>query len=80
VGKTLELLLRRGHDPRMGMADVQAADPAGEVDERVPVDVRYGCSPSFVDHDGDEDRERLGDHPLLAREDRPGAGPGDLGA
>ena len=37
--KLVELLLRGGDDLRMRVADVQAADAAGEVDEDVPVDV-----------------------------------------
>ena len=39
VAEVLELLLRRLHDVRMRMADVQAADAAREVDEGVPVEI-----------------------------------------
>ena len=39
VGEAGELLLGRGDDLRMRVADVQAADAAREVDERVAVDV-----------------------------------------
>ena len=39
VGEALELLLRGGDDLRVRVADVEAADAAGEVDEGVAVDV-----------------------------------------
>ena len=39
VREALELLLGRGDDMRVGVADVEAADAAGEVDEDVAVDV-----------------------------------------
>ena len=39
VREALELLLRGLDDARMRVPDVQAADAAGEVDERVAVDV-----------------------------------------
>ena len=39
VREARELLLRRLDDARVRVADVQAADAAGEVDERVAVDV-----------------------------------------
>ena len=39
VREALDLLLRGLDDARMRVADVEAADAAGEVDERVAVDV-----------------------------------------
>jgi hypothetical protein len=59
------------------MADVQAADAAGEVDERVPVDVGQRRSVTAIDHDGDVDRERVGHDQRLPLQDLLGARPGD---
>jgi hypothetical protein len=70
VGELCKLLLRGFHDARMGVADVEAADAAGEVDERVAVDVGERRAAALRDHDRQEDRQRLGDDPLLAVEDR----------
>jgi hypothetical protein len=47
-----------------------AADAAGEVDERVPVDVGERGAFAVPDDDGHEDGERLGDDAFLALEDR----------
>ena len=80
VAEPLELLLRRLDDPRVRVADVQAADAAGEVDEGVPVDVGERRALPALDHDGDVDGEGVGDHALLALEDLAGAGAGDVGA
>src|SRR4051794_10149780 len=44
------------------MTDVQAADAAGEVDERVAVDVRDRCSARVGGDDRERERERLRDH------------------
>src|SRR5206468_1340296 len=69
VAEPVELLLRGRDDPRVRVADVEAADAAGEVEERVPVDVRDERAAAFLDHDRQVDRERLGDDALLARQD-----------
>ena len=54
VREPLELLLRRRDDARVRVADVEAADAAGEVDERVPVDVGDRRAARL----GSDDRER----------------------
>src|SRR5207244_2566891 len=69
VAEALELLLRGGDDPRVRVADVEAADAAGEVEERVSVDVGEERSAPLLDHDRQVDRERRGDDALLARQD-----------
>ena len=76
VQEPCRLLLNRLDDPRVRVPDVEAADAAREVDERVPVDVRQRRALAAFDHDGEEDRERIGDHPCLPREDllRPWSG------
>ena len=71
-----ELLLRGLDQPGMRVADVQAADPTGEVDERVPVHVCERRAAPFLDHDRQVDRERVGDDRRLAREDLSERGPG----
>ena len=76
----VELLLRGGDHARVGMADVEAADAAREIDEGVAVDVGERYAVSLGDHDPKVDRKRLGDHLLLAVEDLPRAGPGNVGA
>ena len=76
VAEARELLLRGLDDPRVRVADVEAADAAGEVDERVAVDVGERRAAALGDDDRQVDRERLGDDALLARQDLPGAGPG----
>ena len=58
VGEPVELLVRRRDDIRVAVPDVQAADPAGEVDERVPVDVGQRRAPRGGGHDRERDRER----------------------
>ena len=63
------LLLHRLDDARVGMADVEAADSAGEVDERVAVDVGERRALAALDHDRQVDRERVRDHAVLALED-----------
>ena len=47
VREARELLLRRRDDLRVRVADVQAADAAGEVDERVAVDVGQRGAPAL---------------------------------
>ena len=81
VREALELLLRRGDDLRVRVADVQAADAAGEVDERVAVDVgEQRAARASAATIGKVTRERRRDHALLALEDLPRARPGHLGA
>ena len=70
VGEAAELLLRRLDDAGMRMAGVQAADPAGEVDEDVAVDVGQRRAPALVRHEREHDRLRVRDHRLLPLEDR----------
>ena len=76
VEEASRLLLHRLGDTCVRVPDVQAADAAREVDERVAVDVRQGCAVAVVDHDRDVDRERIGDDLRLALKDflRAGAG------
>jgi len=78
VAEALELLLRRLDDSRVRVADVQAADAAGEVDERVAVDVGERRSVAFGDYEREADGERIGDYARLALENllrtRPGNG------
>ena len=74
------LLLYRGDDARVGMTDVEAADPAGEVDEAVAVDVGDGRAAALRDHDRQVEAERIGDDPLLPLGDLAGARARDLRA
>jgi hypothetical protein len=80
VGETLELLARGLDDARIRVPGVEAADPAGEVDEGVPVYVHDGRAVGLRDHDRQVDRERLGDHLRLAVEDLATARPGNIGS
>ena len=75
VREARELLLRGLDELRVRVADVEAADAAGEVDERVAVDVGERRAAPLLDDDRDGDRERAGDHLVLALEDRLRAGP-----
>ena len=59
------------------MADIEAADAPGEVDERVPIDVRQRRTLAPPDHDGQIDGERIRDHAVLPVEDFLRAGAGD---
>ena len=61
VGEALELLLCGGDDMRMGMADVEAADAAREVDEDVAVDVGEQRAARVGRDDGEGDGERRRD-------------------
>ena len=72
------LLLHGFDDARMRVADVEAADAAREVDERVPVDVGDRGAAAFRDHDGQVERERVGDDALLALGDLPRPRAGNL--
>ena len=63
------LLLDRLDHARVGVADVQAADAAREVDEGVAVDVGERCPLAVVDHDRDVDRERVRNNQTFAHKD-----------
>ena len=63
------LLGDRLDHPRVSVPDVEAADAAGEIEERVAVDVRERRSLAVVDHDRQEGGEGIGDDPVLAFED-----------
>ena len=80
VAEALELLLGGFDDARVRVADVQAADAAGEIDERVAVDVGEPRALAPLDHDRKVERERVGDNALLPLDDLAGAGAGNLGA
>ena len=66
VREARELLLRGLDDSRVRVPDVQAADAAGEVDERVAVDVGDRRAAALGCEDRMDERERSGDHALLA--------------
>jgi hypothetical protein len=76
VGEALELLARRGDDLRVRVTDVQAADAAGEVDERVAVDVGQQCAARLGRDDRERDLERPGDGRALRARISCDAGPG----
>ena len=77
VREALELLLRGRDDARVRVADVEAADAAGEVDERVAVDVGERGAAALGGDDREVDRERGGDERCDAgRESPASAGPG----
>ena len=63
----------------MGMTHVEAADPAGEIDERVAVDIGQGGAARLGCDHREGDRERRRDGRLQAGENLAGARPGDLG-
>jgi hypothetical protein len=79
VREAAELLLRRCDDVRVRMADVEAADSAGEVYERVSVDIGDRGAARVLDDHRQEDRKRVGHHPLLPRQDLLRARARDLG-
>src|SRR5918999_907947 len=64
----------------MRMADVEAADAADEIDERVAVDVGDDRAAALGDHERQAERERLRDDALVALEDLPRARAWNLGA
>jgi hypothetical protein len=64
------LLLHRLDDARVGVTDVQAADSAGEVDERVAVDVAERRAAGLGRDHRKVDRERIRDDAILPLEDR----------
>ena len=80
VREARRLLRDRGDDLRVRVADVQHADAAGEVDERVAVDVGEQRALRLGGHDRQVDGERRGDDALEARHDLLRARAGDLGA
>jgi hypothetical protein len=63
------LFLHRFDHARMRVPDVQAADAAREVDERVAVDVGEERPVPFGDGDRQDELERVGDDLCLARGD-----------
>ena len=79
VGEARELLLRGLDDPGVRVPHVEHADPAGEVDERVAVDVGEGRAPRFGGDDRQVDRERVGDDARLPLEDLLRARPRNAG-
>ena len=74
------LLLHGRDDAWVRVADVETADPAGEVDEAVAVDIGDGRASAVRDHDRQVQPERVGNDTLLAIGDLAGARAGDLGA
>ena len=79
VREALELLLRGLDDVRVGVADVQAADAAGEIDERVAVDVGQRGAAGLGGGDREGDRERRGDAGAEPLQDLPRPRARDLG-
>ena len=77
--EAVELLLRGLDDVRVRMTYVQAADPAGEIDEGVAVDVRDRDATGLRDDNGKGHRERRGDAGREAVENLPRARSGNLG-
>ena len=73
------LLLDGGDDTWVGVADVETADAAREVDESVAVDVGDGRAASLRDHDREVEAERIGDDALLPLGDLPRTWAGNLG-
>jgi hypothetical protein len=63
----------------MAMPGVHHSDPAGEVDEAVPVGVGQDGAFGVNDRDRGDRRYAAGDSPRAAREERPALGAGDLG-
>jgi hypothetical protein len=57
----LELLLRGGDDVRVRVPDVQAADPTGEIDEDVAVDIGDRRATRLCRNNREGDRKRRGD-------------------
>ena len=65
------LLLHRFDDARIRMPDVETADAAAEVDERVAVDVGERRALAALDHDGHVDGQWVCDDLLLPGQDLP---------
>ena len=64
----------------MRVADVQAADSTGEVDERVAVHVGEARAFAALDHNWEGEGQRISDDALFALDDLAGAGPGYVGS
>ena len=69
VGEPRQLLGGGLDDAGVCVAGVEAADAAGEVDERVAVDVGERGAPALVRDDREHDRLRVRDHALLPLQD-----------
>ena len=80
VGEAPGLFLDRLDDPRVRVADVQAADAAGEVDERVAVHVGERRAAALGHDELAVDGQRLGDHTLFPLQDLAAAGAWNLGS
>ena len=74
VREVRELLLRGLDELRVRVPDVEAADAAGEVDERVAVDVGERRASPLLDDDRERDRERVGDHLCPCARESPSSG------
>jgi dCTP deaminase len=72
------LLLDGLDDVRVGVADVEAADAAAEVEERVPIDVGERRAAALGGDDREIHGQRRGDHRVEAGEDLAGARPRNL--
>ncbi len=79
VGEVCELLLRRLDQAGVRVPDVQAADAAREVDERVAVDVRERGAAAFGDDDRVDEGQRPRDHAFLPLDDLLRTGARDRG-
>ena len=71
------LFLNCVDDTRMRVADVEAADASGEVDEGIAVDVCERRALAALDHHRQKDGKRVRDHAVLPFQDLLGAGPRD---
>jgi hypothetical protein len=58
----------------MRVADVEAADAAGEVDEGIAVDVGEGGAAALLDHYREKDGQRVGDDLRFPLQDLPRSG------
>ena len=74
VAEALELLLRRRDDVGMRVADVEGADAAREVDERVAVDVGERHAARRLGDDREGQRERARDDAARAARRSPASG------
>ena len=80
VREERSLLLRGLDDPRVRVADRQAADAAREVEEGVPVEVGEERAAPLGDDERQVDRERLRDRARVRGRGRPATcGPGKFG-
>ena len=74
-----ELFLCRLDQAGVRVPDVQAADAAGEVDERITVDVRERGAAAFGDDDRVDEGQRPRDHAFLPLDDLLRTGARDRG-